>query len=36
MRGNEAIIAYLNRYLAFELTGIKQYLLHSRDRKSVV
>lgn len=31
MRGDKTIIAHLNRYLAFELTGIKQYLLHSRS-----
>lgn len=31
MQGNDEVITHLNRYLAFELTGIKQYLLHSRS-----
>ncbi len=29
MQGNNEVITHLNRYLAFELTGIKQYLLHA-------
>lgn len=31
MQGNSEVIDYLNRYLSFELTGFKQYLLHSRS-----
>lgn len=31
MHGNSEVIDYLNRYLSFELTGFKQYLLHSRS-----
>lgn len=30
MKGDAGVIAHLNAYLAFELTGFKQYLLHSR------
>ncbi len=29
MKGDAAVIAALNRYLSFELTGQRQYLLHS-------
>jgi len=30
MKGNSQVISCLNRYLSIELTGYKQYLLHSR------
>lgn len=30
MKGDAQVISYLNQYLSIELTGQKQYLLHSK------